>query len=128
MSGFVVKAFNAVWKGCVGVGMLAAAAAVALYYFQENILYIPSTGGQMSKLTSGNQKGYVSPSEYSTNGKYRGSGQGQKGTAPPIPFVEAYVPTPDGERIHVWLMYHPRTQGQKPLPTLVIRYDIIFDI
>lgn len=109
-----MKALNVVWKGCVGVGMLAAAAAFALYYYQEKILYIPNPSQEMSKLTKGNQRGYRSPSEYFRNGRYSGGRDGDV-----IPFEEAHITTPDGVKVHVWLMYHPLSPGQKPLPTLV---------
>jgi hypothetical protein len=129
MSGFIYKAFGVIWKGCLGVSGIVATAAAVLYYLQEEICYMPLPKGRgLSKLTSGNQAGCLSPAEYSMKGKYRGKdrkkghrkekGQGQ-GQEPSIPFEEAYVPTPDGEKIHVWLMHHPRAQGQKPLPTLV---------
>ena len=109
-----MRAINVVWKGCVGAGVLAAAAAFALYYYQENILYIPNPSPQMSKLTRGNQKGYRKPSEYSKSGRFN-SGRAADG----IPYEEAYLETVDGVKIHVWLMYHPLAAGQKPLPTMV---------
>lgn len=114
MSGLVVRAVNVVWKGCVGAGVLVAAAAFALYYYQENILYIPNPTPQMSKLTRGNQKGYRTPSEYSRNGRFNGGR-----TTDAIPFEEAFLETADGVKVHVWLLYHPRVAGQKPLPTMV---------
>lgn len=103
------------WKGCFGVSVLAAAAAFALYYYQENILYMPNPTPQMSKLTTGNQKRYRKPSEYTRKGRYHGAEEGNDS----IPYEDTFVPTRDGEKIHVWLLYHPLTTARRPVPTLV---------
>lgn len=110
-----MRVLNVAWKGCMGVGVLAAAAALALYYYQERILFIPNPSAQMSKLTRGNQRGYRKPSEYFRNGQFAGGKTGDT-----IPFEEDYLTTPDGVKIHVWLMYHALPPGKKALPTLVI--------
>lgn len=119
MTDLVYKAMNVVWKGCVGVGLVAAAAAFALFYFQDNILYIPDPDKRMPKLTTHNPPHYRSPAEYTVRGNYKS----KSSTEQTIPYIEDFVTTTDGEKIHVWLMYHQNVTWA--VPTLVSSLPVL---
>lgn len=83
------------------VGTLVVVGGIALYTYQDKMLYIPNPPG-FPKTPRENPPGCISPEEWSTNGKMITSRN--EATETPIPFEEEYVPTADGKKIHTWLL------------------------
>jgi hypothetical protein len=103
-----------VMKGCVGVGFLAAMVSVALYCYQNKIMYIPDVGPSFPKLTTNNPRPYRSPASYNRHGNLTKTGD----RVPTIDYEEEFVKTSDGVKVHTWLMHH--TEDDKHvMPTLV---------
>lgn len=115
MVGIISNSLQVLWKGCISVGFLAAAAALALFYYQDNILYIPDPDSRIPKITTKNPPRYRSPGEYDIHGTF--ITKDKKVIAKPIQYEEAFVTTSDGEKIHIWLMIHEDI-GEN-IPTLI---------
>ena len=82
-------------KAFVAGGGLATVLAVALYVYQEKLLYHPTMPGTPKKPAE-NPKHYRSPAEYN------------------IPFVDVWITTADGVRLHAWLLLQPGPRRGSP--------------
>jgi fermentation-respiration switch protein FrsA (DUF1100 family) len=82
-------------KAFVAGGGLATVLAVALYVYQEKLLYHPTMPGTPKKPAE-NPKHYRSPEEYN------------------IPFVDVWITTADGVRLHAWLLLQPGARRSSP--------------
>jgi hypothetical protein len=80
---------------------VAFAAGVALYLFQNHIIYLPIVPG-MSRYPSSNPIGYRSPSDRQ------------------IPYEEATLETEDGVKLSSWLLYQ---NERKKVPTIVFFHE-----
>jgi hypothetical protein len=98
--------------GCKALGMIALAILLSLYYFQNNLLYMPKPTG-FPPTPDENPPGYKAPSEWNTQGQMIGK-RGAAGD--PIEFEDKFVETPDGMKIHTWLLLH---KEGKVVPTLI---------
>lgn len=83
------------------VGSLAIVIGIALYAYQDKMLYIPNPPG-FPRTPRENPPGCISPGEWSTNGRLITSRN--EATEKPIPFEEHFVTTADGKKIHTWLL------------------------
>lgn len=120
ISDIIEGSLNLVIKGSVIIGLITGAIAFAAYVYQDKIMYIPDPSPSTPKLTKNNPTRYRAPSEYSITGEYISRRHGGF----PIPYEESFVETPDGERIHVWLMHHGARSHK--FPTLVShRYNML---
>jgi abhydrolase domain-containing protein 13 len=77
-------------------GAVVCLGVVALYIWQDNLLYMPSVG---SRDPDDNPPGFRNPAEMQ------------------MPYEDVYVRTSDGIRVHSWLIKQP--QKSQRVPTIV---------
>lgn len=98
----------------IAVG-IPAAGLIAGYFLQDKLLYHPKVPG-LNHKTSDNPAGYQSPSD---QGKFNASPSVLNSlNVLDIDFEERYISTPDGERLHAWLM-RPSAVASSTVPTIV---------
>jgi fermentation-respiration switch protein FrsA (DUF1100 family) len=103
--------------GCKFCGGVALALASFLYVVQDSMLYIPDVGQGVPKRTSDNPPLYRNPGEWDIKGRDPNSKKESPGKIyPRIPYEEVMLDTPDGAKIHCWLMLQSKSEV---VPTLI---------
>ncbi len=91
---------------------MAAALVSILYVCQDSILYIPAPYG-FPRTPKENPPMFRHPGEWTVKGKDPRTHTKEHAR---IPFEEVYLDTPDGEKIHCWLLLQGQSQH---VPTLI---------
>jgi abhydrolase domain-containing protein 13 len=98
-----------VFAGKITFGLIALALGL-LYANQDKLLYFPNPPG-FPKDPADNPPGSRSPDEWNIRGH-----RCKQGDVHAIQFEEEMLTTPDGVRIHTWLLLH---QNHSNAPTLI---------
>jgi len=92
------------------VGTLIIGLGLIIYTNQDRLLYFPNPPG-IPPTPDENPEGCKSPGEWTVNGKhisqYNKNDSNSSAAPETIPFIEEFVETADGCRIHTWLMLQP---------------------
>jgi abhydrolase domain-containing protein 13 len=94
------------------VGGLIIALTALLYANQERLLYHPNPPNIPQKPED-NPFGHSSPSDWTKRGQVR---YGSRAKEAPIPFEDIMVSTPDGEKLHTWLLLQDDAEN---CPTII---------